>query len=415
VTKKVSIIIPSRDRAIYLEHSLKTATDIKDPNIEILISDNASIDHTKDLAMNCADPRVRYVNTGKRVSMRQNFEFAVRQSKGDYLIMMGDDDGMIPGQFPVLRHILETETPETLSWDFRTYGWPIEKNGKSGGLRIAGQDCFGTPFQIDAATRLNQLEAGEIANNIPLPALYHGCMSRAFLEKISSLGAPIFRARSPDLYISFRALQAGGNFWHIHHPLSINGFSPASTGGAMNNLNPKSNKKDTQFLQEAKLDDVDDILPVTKSMSLAFLGTLETVRHLYPDQPVSPDYLKWYGMALQDVSRKDAQTAREIQASLDGHAEQFGAQTILEQARNTSTPFLARVSSTIRKATRKFPSFRCGCEIGGQNTIATAAQICDDLFQNHAMGVISGQITPRKAWQNCKFQNKQLATKQKKK
>ena len=400
---RVSIIIPSRDRASYLEHSLKTVTRIDDADIEILVSDNASEDHTRDVVNAAKDARVRYVNPGSRVSMRQNFEFAVRQSTGDYVITFGDDDGMIPGQFPVLRHILEAEKPDTLSWDFQTFGWPIEGYGtKTGGVRLARDACFGTPFQIDAKLRLHQLEQGHKSNEIPLPNLYHGCMSRAYMDRLSGPDVPYFRAKSPDLYISFRALQHGGNFWHVHHPLSINGFSPASTGGSMNNLNKNSKKTDSKFLTEAKLDDVDDIIPITKSMALAFLGTLETAHHLYPEDPVSPDYLAWYRQALLDVSRKDAETAAEIQASLDGHAQQFGAEDILSQARKLGAPQGNRIKEKIKRNLMKINSFRRASDISGENTIATAAQMCDDIFGSDAMAVVQGQMSAQKAWKNSK-------------
>src|SRR6056297_1629920 len=102
----ISIVIPTRDRAQYLRHSLATSTAIPDPNIEIVVSDNASVDETRKVVSEAQDPRVRYVNTGARVSMRQNFEFAFHQSKGDYLIYFGDDDGILPGQFSFLRSIL---------------------------------------------------------------------------------------------------------------------------------------------------------------------------------------------------------------------------------------------------------------------------------------------------------------------
>ena len=45
----ISIIIPSRDRAVYLKYSVQTALNIQDENIEIIISDNASTDHTQEI------------------------------------------------------------------------------------------------------------------------------------------------------------------------------------------------------------------------------------------------------------------------------------------------------------------------------------------------------------------------------
>ena len=76
----ISIIIPSRDRALYLKYSVQTALNIQDDNIEIIISDNASTDHTKEVIRGINDRRLKYFNTNKRISMRANFENALRAS-----------------------------------------------------------------------------------------------------------------------------------------------------------------------------------------------------------------------------------------------------------------------------------------------------------------------------------------------
>ncbi len=409
---KVSIVIPSRERGAYLVHSLRTATAIDDDALEILVSDNASTDDTAERVAAVDDPRVRYVNTGARLSMRQNFEFALRQSTGDYIITFGDDDGMIPGQFPVLRGILTRHRPDAVSWTLPTYGWPVPGYGtKTGGVRLTREGAFGRPARIDAARRLRQLEQGLCDPEPPMPGLYHGCMSRAYLDALSGPGAPYFRARSPDIYITFRALQHGGDLWHIRHPISINGFSPASTGGSMQSFGSAAEKNaDTRFLTEIRTDEVEDIVPVTKSMSLAYLGTLETARHLYPQDPVRPDYLPWYRRALMDAARKDAATAAEIQASLDGHAAQFDARAALAEARRLGPARGQRLGGRLSRTLAKLHSFRRSAGIDGENTIFTAARMCDTVLGNDAQAVIDGTLPRGKAWANARKRSRAFGT-----
>ncbi len=413
---KISIVIPSRERGAYLAHSLATVTAIDDPNLEIVVSDNASLDDTRAIAEGCGDARVKYVNTGARVSMRQNFELGLRSSTGDYVIMFGDDDGIIPGQFPMLRDILERHKPDTLSWNFLTYGWPIDGYGtKVGGVRLVRDNCFGTPERIDPAARLRQLEDGHSDISRPLPLLYHGCMSRAYLDRLRGTEGDYFKSMSPDLYISFRAVQHGashgGDFLHIHHPFSINGFSPASTGGAMQTLGPKDSagkeggakKTENSFLTEIKTDPLQDVIPVTKSMALAFLGTLQTVHSRYPDDPISPDYLRWYRLALIDQHKKDAATGAEIAASLDAHADQFGTHAELAAARKAGPPSgLEKLRTTLARNLAKLGSFRVSTEQGGENTIFTAAQTCDRLLGDHLADTLAGKMTRSAAWADAR-------------
>jgi len=45
---RFTIIIPTRERAATLEFAMKTVTDQEFPSLEIIVSDNASTDNTRD-------------------------------------------------------------------------------------------------------------------------------------------------------------------------------------------------------------------------------------------------------------------------------------------------------------------------------------------------------------------------------
>lgn len=413
---RISIIIPTRERARYLEHSLATATAIADPQIEIVVSDNASIDNTRQVVAANPDPRIRYVNTNARLSMRQNFEFALGQSTGDYVIFFGDDDGILPGQFPVLRRVLEDCAPDALSWDFPVFGWPVPGYGvKTGGLRFLRKSTFGTPYQLDRDVRLRAVEQGLMHALYPMPGIYHGCMSRAFLDRLVTADGICFGSCSPDIYINFRALQHGGDLMHMHHPLSINGYSPASTGGSLHAQGQQAGKENQvksaaeTFLTEISTDPVYDVIPISKSTTLGFLGTLETVRHLFPDDPVTPDYRSWYFHALSELAKKDAATAADIRASLAAHARQFGAENALAQANaQGGEAALGRLKRAWVKARDKIGSFRLSAEIDGQNTILTAARMCDTVLGSDQMAILDNTMTRTAAWQAARKRSKQF-------
>jgi glycosyltransferase involved in cell wall biosynthesis len=268
----ISIVIPSRERAEYLKYSLQTVLAISDQKLEILVSDNASEDNTKELVNSFSDKRLRYINTGARISMRANFELALKESKGDYVIFFGDDDGILPGQFSALRQILEEYKPDGVTWNPLSYGWPTkEYNRKSGGIRFERNMLFGAVCISSPQECIKTLMTADTDRENILPKLYHGCMSRKYLDKLANSDGVYFCGRSPDIYISFRATQFGGKFLRINHPFSINGFSAASTGGNMNSqgTDQKNINKDFRFLKECQSDIIDDVIPVTKSMSFA--------------------------------------------------------------------------------------------------------------------------------------------------
>ncbi len=71
--EKYTVIIPTRDRAETLEATLRTCLRQTYPNFEIIVSDNCSDDNTKEIVDGLHDPRIRYINPGRRLSMSGNF------------------------------------------------------------------------------------------------------------------------------------------------------------------------------------------------------------------------------------------------------------------------------------------------------------------------------------------------------
>ena len=401
----ISIIIPTRERARYLRHSLATALAIPDDNIEIIVSDNASTDETRKVVDSFPDPRLKYLNTGRRVSMRMNFEFAFQNALGDYVISFGDDDGILPGQFSILRQLLESRRPDAVSWSLPAYGWPVEGYGtKVGGIRFSASDCFGRPTRLPAADALAILQTGHLHDFHRLPRIYHGAMSRTFLDRMRDPSGMLFCARSPDIYASFRAVVMGGNFDYYPHPFSINGHSPASTGGSMNAVGDrqKGGPADTRFLSETATDPVEDIVPVTMSMALAFLGTAQTAAVINPRQKFQPNFRNWYSAALRDMRRKQSEIASQIEASLNAHAHQFGSDAALASARSgrgLDWPMIRhRLRNSLAKLRQK-ESFRLLAEIEGLNTIETAARMCDDILGQDAARSGPNSPGPAVAWQ----------------
>jgi len=72
-TNKNNSSDPTRERSDVLEKSLITVTSQDYGNLEVIVSDNYSCDDTEDVVRSTNDARVKYINTGKRVSMSHNW------------------------------------------------------------------------------------------------------------------------------------------------------------------------------------------------------------------------------------------------------------------------------------------------------------------------------------------------------
>jgi len=407
---KVSIIIPTRERAQYLNYSIQTALKIEDDKTEIVVCDNASQDNTMDVVKKFSDPRLKYVNTGARISMRENFNFALNASAGDYVVFFGDDDGILPGQFKFLRQLLETHQPDGISWDRITYGWPVEGYGKkTGGVRLYQRSTYGAEYAYDPRERnLDALMGCRLSALQPsTPNIYHGCVSRAYLNKAAPSPEVFFDSAIPDVNFEYRATMTGGKFLHADHPFSINGHSPASTGGAHHGARTDSEGGDAgrAFTAETRADSLQDIFEHALTVPLAFFSTLETVqkRMMYSDH--KPDYKQWYHYGLSGA-QGNPEAMAGIEEILSEYAMRTGTTEQLEAAKAAAPKPKRTFKERVTRLGDQIHSFRVSTALEGKNTILTAAKICDEILGDDLGDVISCQKSSKGAWAAARRRSK---------
>jgi glycosyltransferase involved in cell wall biosynthesis len=89
----VTIAIPTYNRAnSYLRQAIACSVNQTYQNIEIIISDNCSTDNTEEIVKSFNDPRIRYLRQDKNIGMYNNENFCVQQAKGDFFLLLCDDD-----------------------------------------------------------------------------------------------------------------------------------------------------------------------------------------------------------------------------------------------------------------------------------------------------------------------------------
>lgn len=404
---KVSIVIPTRERAEYLHYSIQTALAIDDADIEILINDNFSQDHTREVVEAFDDPRLVYKNTGRRVSMRENYNNAIANATGDYLISFGDDDGIIPGQFPYLRKILEDYQPDGVSWIRGTYGWPEDaSNKKLGGMRFRRDNLFGDAYRYDPKERnLQALLQCRLNDIYPVtPNLYHGCVSRAYIDRIAPSEGVFLNSLIPDVNFEYRATIEGGDFVHVDHMFTVNGYAKKSTGGAHSGNATDKTQVDPakRFELENEADPYNDLFNHARFVPLAFLATLETVRErgAYADAKV--DYHAWYKFNLQ-VAAKRKHPFESVKTILQDYAKRTNTTQELD-ALLQDLPKLKRTPKEIwGRATEIVRSLRLDdVGDGTENTIMTAVNTCDAVLGQSYGQIQSGDLSETQAWRAVK-------------
>ena len=105
-----SIIIPTRNRYETLQYAIRTVLSQEFDSFELIISDNsdpANLHEVKLIREYLDDERVRYCRPASVLSMSDNWEFAVSNANGEFIIVFGDDDGLVSGALGHIYNIIK--------------------------------------------------------------------------------------------------------------------------------------------------------------------------------------------------------------------------------------------------------------------------------------------------------------------
>src|SRR5271170_1787835 len=94
---RFSVLIPSRDRVDLARTAIRTVLQQDFDDFEVVVSDNASDDDYASMIASFNDRRIKRYRLDHPVPVTTNWNNALTQAAGEYVIMLGDDDALAPG------------------------------------------------------------------------------------------------------------------------------------------------------------------------------------------------------------------------------------------------------------------------------------------------------------------------------
>ena len=94
---RVTVTIPTYNRAAMLRETLRSVLDQSFSNIELFVSDNASDDGTAAMVESFDDPRVHYLRNERNLGHFANLSRGLHLGAAEYVAILPDDDLMLPG------------------------------------------------------------------------------------------------------------------------------------------------------------------------------------------------------------------------------------------------------------------------------------------------------------------------------
>jgi len=90
----VTVLVPTYNRASFLKETIDSVLTQNFSDFELLVVDNHSTDNTYDVVHSYLDPRIRYVCNDSNLGIIGNYNRGLRESVGDYIYLLSDDDIM---------------------------------------------------------------------------------------------------------------------------------------------------------------------------------------------------------------------------------------------------------------------------------------------------------------------------------
>lgn len=324
---KFTVVIPTRDRCDTLIHCLNSVLSQDYDNIEIIVSDNASVDSTESIVRNISDTRVRYINTGQRVSMSHNWEFALNHINDGWVTVLGDDDALIPGALRRVDQIINESGTQAIRSNGASYIWPSLLSGKYGRLSYS---LFNNYVKRDSKKSLLKVLRGEMPYN-ELPMLYNGGFIDSFLiKKAKLISGNFFHSMTPDVYSAMVFSLLTENYIYSNEALAINGASHHSGGTSAFEIIKRKRNYDPEkkFLSEANIalhEDIpltDEGVPV-KSLHVCVLEAFLQSQKYFKLEGSLPSYQNHLDIVLRESYSNSAQIISWVKKFTEKHSLEF--------------------------------------------------------------------------------------------
>ena len=203
---RLSIIIPTRNREKYCICAIEDILSYDYSGLQLCIQDNSDSDEIESFVRNnIQDERLTYRRIEGQIPSSHNIASAIELAQGEYSILIGDDDTILPDLFDIVDYMAEhrLDSLSTGNLIFYYY-WP-------GACTDTDEACLNIPNGIVPAFKpesfvpqcqlRNLLGHGTINYmQYHLPKLYHGIVRTDYLRILNDRTGSYCNGLSPDIY-----------------------------------------------------------------------------------------------------------------------------------------------------------------------------------------------------------------------
>lgn len=292
---KYSILIPTFNKIEYVKYAIESVLSINYEDFELIVSDDFSDDGTWEYLKSLNDKRLTVIRPPHRLGVTLHYEYLLNISKGDWVVILGDDDGLLPYFFKVLDPILENKKFRNLEAISSKPAFYYYENVEDlYGDRVVYYDNYFEKNQIINSKLSFLLCILGIKTRVDLPTIYTaGLFKRSLIERIKKKSKNIFfHSIVPDYYSMIAGLCETPNFLRVNIPIFWVGTTNKSGGRGLKvydqeSINSGNNDNSKIFLSK----EIPIILHQTGTAPIYFLECI--LKHPYSVFFLKKEYIKF--------------------------------------------------------------------------------------------------------------------------
>ena len=231
---KISVLIPTFNRAKFLQYTLDSCVSQQATDVEFVVCDDESTDDTEQVVQRYSvrDSRIKYIRQPKNVGMLRNFEIGLSHCKNEYIFALGADDALMPGSISTMLKILASTQCDLLTWPTGAFFYPGTRDSHGQLVFPVGKMDKSLAWIKSSEFLSRQSKNLHYVSDEDCPMIYvKGVASRKIIERvIGRSNGKFYSCSTPDGYSGIVLAGEVNQYVKYNFPLTMHGVSPSSAG-----------------------------------------------------------------------------------------------------------------------------------------------------------------------------------------
>jgi glycosyltransferase involved in cell wall biosynthesis len=247
--KLISVIVPVKGSYVFLKSIIDQTLRVDSDEIELVIQDNTP-ENTEilDYLKVVSSPNICYFHQSQPLTMTQNFEEGIKNSKGKYLCILGADDNFSIHLLDVVSY-LATKNIQSAVVNKAIYYWPGMKfKAHQNRPNFTIRKYKSNIRRVKIQNELEKLLSNGMVSIGDLPSPYQGIIKRELLEEVKLISGRYIPGACPDMAMAIALTSVVEDHVYLDIPVIISGQSYNSAGGKGARGEHKGDLKNKTFL-----------------------------------------------------------------------------------------------------------------------------------------------------------------------